>query len=374
MADIKTISQSLLLPLRQRFTLPQSFIYFVTSRCNAGCEFCLYYDQLNNREATHIELTVEEVRKITSKYGSLHYLGLSGGEPFMRRDLVELCQAFVDDCNVRVIDIPSNFYYGENMIAFVHAFFAKNKDVTLDLQFSLDNLGEKHDESRKVKGLFDRAISNFRALYALKANYPNLMLKVNLVYLSSNRVEMKEILDAIKAMLSFDRIQVTYPHYLLKNKTQNNDELLEDIEQFFAVAKEADLMGSASHAYDLYSLGLRSVKKIYREMLKQAVMFDKPTGNYCEAGRNIVVMNEVGDVFPCEILWDEKVGNVREHNYDIGQILANNSYANFRKKYLGKQKCNCTWSCAMNTEVSVSYKYFPTLASTAFSLYTNRKQ
>jgi MoaA/NifB/PqqE/SkfB family radical SAM enzyme len=374
MAAFKTIAQSLLLPIHQKFTLPQSLIYFVTSRCNASCDFCLYYDQLNNTAKDHIELTVEEVNKVASAYGKLHYLGLSGGEPFIRKDLAGICQAFINHCDVRVIDIPSNFFYGDKMVQFVHSFFKENPNVTLDLQFSLDNLGEKHDESRKVKGLFQKAIDNFICLYELKKTYPNLMLKVNLVYLPSNKHDLKNIINEIRKIIRFDRIQVTYPHSLLSEPIDDKENLINDLQNFFQIAAAADQLGSDADKNDIYSLGLRSVKKIYRKLLFQAVDGTLNTGKYCEAGKHIAVMNEVGDIFPCEILWNEKIGNVRDNNYSIKQVLATTPYEQFRKKYLGKGKCNCTWSCAMNTEVSVNYSYFPELAATALSLALNRKK
>lgn len=367
MPSINTISRSLLLPLSQKVLLPQSLIYFVTSRCNASCNFCLYHEMLNNDN--HNELSVIEVEQMAMKYGQLHYLGLSGGEPFIRKDLKALCQAFVDHCNVQIIDIPSNFYYGERMIEFVHAFCEQNKSVTLDLQFSLDNLGKEHDKSRNVKGLFDKAISHFQALYRLKEKYPNLMLKVNIVYLPENKFEIKHMLQEIKKLISFDRIQLTFPHSLLQPEQQATEEQLNDLAYYFELANEADFIGTIDNNSDLYSLGLRSLKGIYRKLLSSAVLGTKNTGSYCEAGKNIVVINEAGDVFPCEILWDETIGNIRDYDYSIQKVLANHKYQTFRKNYLGaKNKCNCTWSCAMNTEVSVNYKYFPQLAFNAFSL------
>lgn len=374
MPDFKTLSQSLLLPITQQFTLPQSLIYFVTSRCNAGCEFCLYYDQLNNTDKAHVELTAGEVRKITEQYGHLHYLGISGGEPFIRKDLAELCQAFADHCGVQVIDIPSNFYYGERMVEFVHAFFAKNPNITLDLQFSLDNLGSKHDESRKIKGLFEKAIQNFKTLYALKTIYPNLMMKVNLVYLPSNKHELQVIISQLCEMISFDRLQLTYPHRLIAKENKPDAETLDDLQHYFTLAQQADLTGHDAGRTDLYALGLRSVKKIYRQLLQQAITGVRNTGAYCQAGKNIVVMNEAGDIFPCEMLWHEKTGNVRQYDYSIKKVLANRAYQAFSQKYLGKGGCNCTWSCAMNTEVSVNYRYFPQLAVNAFSLLLNHKK
>ncbi len=374
MPELNTIVKSLLLPASQRFALPQSLIYFVTSRCNAACDFCLYYEHLNNKSSNHHELSADEVRRVAALYGNLHYLGISGGEPFIRKDLTEICQAFVDNCQVEIIDIPSNFYYGERMTEFVHGFLSKNKDVTLDLQFSLDNLGEKHDKSRKVNGLFIKAIKNFRSLYELKREYPNLMLKVNLVYLPSNKNELRYILNELKTLISFDRIQVTYPHYSLENKIQPQKEYIDDLKLYFEIAQEADMMVSENSRNDLYSLGLRSIKKVYRKLLNDAVTGKKNTGSYCEAGKHIAVMNETGDIFPCEILWSEKIGNVRESEYSISAILLADLYKKFREKHLGHNNhCNCTWSCAFNTEVSVNYKYFPKLAANALSLVLNSK-
>ncbi|MCH2663714.1 hypothetical protein MK139_05180, partial [bacterium] len=93
------VLQSALLFREQKKALPQTLIFFVTSRCNARCDFCLYYDQITNPVAKERELTIPEVEKIARNYGNLHYLGLSGGEPFVRKDLEQICQAFIDHCS-----------------------------------------------------------------------------------------------------------------------------------------------------------------------------------------------------------------------------------------------------------------------------------
>lgn len=369
MADFNTLAHSLLLPATQPFRLPQSLIYFVTSRCNADCDFCLYHIQLNNAATRHSELTAEEVNKIAALYGPLHYLGLSGGEPFIRKDIADLCQAFVKHCNVQVIDIPSNFFYGERMETFVHTFCSQNPDTTLDLQLSLDHLGEKHDQSRKVTGLFAKAMANFQRLSALKKQYQHLRLKVNVVFLPSNKNDLRQILAQLQILLPFDRIQLTYPHEQLNHSTPTEILNPEDLKLFFELAQTADQMQTQTPHPDLYALGLRALKKTYRQLLEQALIGTRNTGTYCEAGKHIAVMTEAGDVYPCEILWNEKIGNVREANYNIGKLLKAEDYKKFRAKYLGQtSNCNCTWSCAINSEVSVHYKYFPKMAVNALGL------
>lgn len=367
MASVKTIASSLLLPVTQKFRLPQTLIYFVTARCNAVCDFCLYREQLNNPESGKNELTVEEINLVAQSYGPLHYLGISGGEPFIRKDLYELCAAFARHCGLQVLDIPSNFYYGERMAAFVQRFAGEFPEVTVDLQLSLDNTGEAHDISRKVNGLYQKATDNFRQLHNLKQQYPNLRLKVNLIYLPENRNELPQILNTLNQTLPFDRIQLTYPHHLLPahgHSTQPTEEL----NHFFNMAELADNMTGGGQKKDMYALGLKSLKSIYRKLLTDAISGQKNTGTYCHAGSHIAVMNETGEVFPCEILWNQKLGNVRQHNYSIREILHGHSQEAFEQKYLGKGKCNCTWSCAFNTQVSVNYVYYPALAATAFNL------
>ena len=88
---LKVGIESLLLFLTQKKYLPQTLIFFVTLRCNAGCEFCLYRSQMRNPTAAADELSVKEVEAIARKYKKLHYLALLGGEPFIRKDIDGIC-------------------------------------------------------------------------------------------------------------------------------------------------------------------------------------------------------------------------------------------------------------------------------------------
>ena len=70
---------------RRRFNL---LIFFVTSRCNAKCDFCFYWDHLNHQG----DLTLDEIRKISATMPPFHRLLFSGGETFMRKELVDIVQ------------------------------------------------------------------------------------------------------------------------------------------------------------------------------------------------------------------------------------------------------------------------------------------
>lgn len=368
---LRAAIKSALLSQQQKYSLPQTLIFFVTSRCNARCDFCLYYEQIENPVAKEQELKISEVEAIARKYGKLHYLALSGGEPFIRKDLEPLCQAFIEHCGTAVVDIPSNFYYTDTMVATMEPLARKNPGVIFDLQMSIDHIGQAHDESRKVKNLYRIAIKSFCALAELRAKHSNLKLKINIVYLDRNRSSLDYIVTELAKEVGFDRVQLTYPHTMVPPDWAPDSSTALDVETYVEAAERVSKQGRLRNVFDLHTIGIRSVKGIYHRLLAEAVRNERNVGSYCEAGRYIAVINEKGDVFPCEPLW-QNIGNVRDYDYDMHAVLNSEAYKKFRAGYLGPGKCNCTWSCAIHSSISVTPKYLPELAVNATRIMLDR--
>ena len=356
--SLRAVASSATLFHTQRSTFPQTLIAFVTSRCNASCDFCLYKESVANPVRRQEELTVAEYEAVAGAYGPLHYLGLSGGEPFVRTDIAEVCQAFIDRCGTKVIDIPSNFFYGDRMVEVATTLLERNPHVMLDLQLSIDHVGSHHDQSRGVAGLYEQALATFARLEAVREQHPNLRLKVNIVWLPRNQDDLREIHAELARRVGFDRIQLTYPHDLIP--VDGAPERLDDLERFVQAADRL-AADEGRQGIDLYSTPMRATKRSYHRLLRQAVDGSTPMGERCGAGRILVVLDERGEVFPCETKW-ESVGNVRQHDLDIGKVLAGPRYAQFAADNLGPRQCNCTWSCAALSAVSVTPRLLAGLA------------
>ena len=69
-----------------------TLISFVTSRCNARCETCFYWKELNQCG----DLSFEEIDTLTRTMSRFRELWLSGGELMMGPRLDEIIQLFVD--------------------------------------------------------------------------------------------------------------------------------------------------------------------------------------------------------------------------------------------------------------------------------------
>jgi MoaA/NifB/PqqE/SkfB family radical SAM enzyme len=77
----------------------------------------------------------------------------------------------------------------------------------------------------------------------------------------------------------------------------------------------------------------------------------------CLGGKKLIVLSEVGDIFPCELL-KIKMGNVRESNYDMRSILFSQS-AKEVLTYIKDSKCFCTIECNMVTSIIYNWRKYP---------------
>jgi MoaA/NifB/PqqE/SkfB family radical SAM enzyme len=67
----------------------------------------------------------------------------------------------------------------------------------------------------------------------------------------------------------------------------------------------------------------------------------------CPAGKKMINISEQGEVCICEMVADPVLGNLREYDYDPGEIIRLPVSVE-RLKRLSQKGCNCYWDCAIN--------------------------
>ena len=96
---------------------PVSLVHFVTNRCNARCSFC--FIDFDNPKTFRNELTLSEIDKITKNIGpNLTNVNLTGGEPFARKDILDIARCYFKNTNVESITMPSNGSLPKRMVKF----------------------------------------------------------------------------------------------------------------------------------------------------------------------------------------------------------------------------------------------------------------
>ncbi|MBP1619605.1 MAG: hypothetical protein H6Q02_372, partial [Acidobacteria bacterium] len=168
--------------------------HFVTSTCNAKCRHCFY--PINQRTD---ELTLAELEQLAATLPPIRLLLISGGEPFLRRDLPELLRVYWERCRFFSVSIPTNGFSAERIAEAVRRICAISPDLQLGMTVSLDGFEEFHDAMRQVPGLYRKATETLRALVALSAELPNLTAGVNTVFMNANQDRMDEFCAMIRS-------------------------------------------------------------------------------------------------------------------------------------------------------------------------------
>lgn len=168
-AGARALAIRALNPLRVRRAkaqcVPRWITLFVTNRCNARCEHCFFWSELNRRSP---ELGLDDMRRLfRSIRWSVRTVNLSGGEPFLRRDLEDIVLAADATRRVRKMSVPTHGML-RNLPDRLQALVPRLRRMRLNVSVSFDGLRERHDANRKIRNGFDLAVRNLRALRALE--------------------------------------------------------------------------------------------------------------------------------------------------------------------------------------------------------------
>ena len=80
----------------------------LTYRCNARCQMCHTWKYPSRREQ---EITIEDIEKLPS---NLEYVNITGGEPTLRDDLVDIVGVLSK--KARKVEISTNGYFTNRLV------------------------------------------------------------------------------------------------------------------------------------------------------------------------------------------------------------------------------------------------------------------
>jgi MoaA/NifB/PqqE/SkfB family radical SAM enzyme len=178
---------------------PSFCTYLVCNRCNALCKMCDSW-----KIARGYELTPDEVATVFGKVGELDVVRLTGGEPFLRDDLLEIARRILEVSRPRALHVTTNGSFPDRVEAFCRDFPASG---VLRVMVSFDGLAAEHDKNRGRSVTFDKALSTVARLAALGRK--RVVVSVNHTIISAQSLEDHE---ELRALLSRHRVDV---HWVL---------------------------------------------------------------------------------------------------------------------------------------------------------------
>lgn len=314
----------------------QKLVLVVTRRCYSRCVYCDIWKAKETPGGLDGELSGEELAKVAAANPGLQWVDFTGGEPTDRPDFVEVVEAFDRACpHLALAHFPTNGL-ATARIAGVAARLRRSLRARLVVTVSIDGPPEINDRLRGVPRDFAHAVATFAAVRR-ELGEENVYVGMTLHGHTgscgrSARRLVEETFEAVNVRLAesgegrlgWAGLHLNVPH--LSGHYYGNT----------AAAGEADGFGGPGHRAEVAealrfaaersgaegggSLGLRLLERAYR---REALRYlaDGAVRVPCAALLATAYLSAKGEVFPCTI-WDKPLGNVRDHGYALGPIVA----------------------------------------------------
>jgi MoaA/NifB/PqqE/SkfB family radical SAM enzyme len=190
--------------------LPIGAVYEATMRCNLHCEFCYVGDLLNIEGEWRQELTLETLAKAFPERDGFQ-ISLTGGEIFMRKDLMSVLNLFRDKgyaCGYLTTNgTIINEQRAEALADLAAAGFLKHISV------SVDGPGELHDAARGLKGTFERTCAGLKRLQeAARRKQAPLRVSINTTVAHESLAALDQMVDVAEE-LGVDAIGLNHLMY-----------------------------------------------------------------------------------------------------------------------------------------------------------------
>jgi radical SAM protein with 4Fe4S-binding SPASM domain len=299
------------------------------------------------------ELSVEQIERIARNLGPLMQLSLTGGEPFLRKDLSEITRILIRHTHARYVTIPTNASLPERIVSYLEEILPACPDSYFRVVLSIEAIGEEHDRLRSRTGSYNKVKESYAAIDPLRRKFHNLVLDSNSVFTAHSEHNLLETIRHISQSFHFDNISVTYARGNIKDPGIK----LVSEDRYRAINSFLETLDRCKERRALYPF-LRGIRDVSRELLVQTVFKDKFVLP-CVAGRKLIIISETGEVFPCEIL-GKSMGNLRDFNYDLKKLL---DQPENRKlvRWILDSKCKCSFECALGANVIWNPSIYPKL-------------
>ena len=344
----------------QSHPMPINFTVSVTNKCNARCKTCniwrIYEEQ---PELSKSELSAEEFERIFENIGkNAYWFTLSGGEPFLRKDIVRIYDALVRHCSPNIVNIPSNAITPKLIEKRVREILQinnnnNNNKPTLIVNLSLDGVDSLHDEIRGVKGNFENFMNTFERLAVLKANFENLRVGVHTVVSIYNIEHLKDIYDFVRELnpkpdshifeVAEERVEldtigtsITPDH---RSFSKAFTPLREEIKNDYL---KGDFLSRITQSFRLEYYEM--VEKILKER-RQLIP--------CYAGFASCQISPYGDVWACCVL-AKSLGNLRDTNFEFYKVW-HSEKANEIRASIKRGECYCPLANATYTSMFCNF-------------------
>lgn len=289
----------------------------INNECNLNCKHCRVSEKNDNEK-----LSLKEAKELLSElwYNGVTMLNLSGGEPFLRKDIFE------------ILDYTKKF---QDIVITTNCTLLNEEKCkklatypNVRLSISLDGMEETHDKFRRKKGTFKKVISTLPLLKKYNIKYA---IRYTLSKETAGDVIDLLRLVASKGATEFNTRRVIVVGHADKDMLLSNDEYKEIIREIIEECKRLNVN---------FRTGDPLLIPVFSEVFGIDIKNDDLSKIYagCQAGDEIIYIDYKGNVGACSYI-PRFADNIKEKSLD--DILGNNKLFVDLRDYKNKLKGKC---------------------------------
>ncbi len=290
---------------------PYKLNFAVTYWCQSRCLTCNIW-QMKPKD----ELSIDEIAEFARKNNSFKWLELTGGEPFLRQDIVRIAEEFYNNSKgLYMLTLPTNSLCDHDMVERKLRSILDLGIPRVILTVSLDGHKELEDKIRGVKGNYEKAIDMFDRVHRLREEYKNIGAFFGYTISRFNQGELERTVEEVMRQLPY----VTPNHFHINmGQISSNYYGNGNVE---IRANEADILNDIGALLKMRKQDYSPVGMLESSFLRKLMVYAR-TGEPPLKSRSLdasLFLDSFGNVYP-SIMWDRKVCNIRDIDYDISKV------------------------------------------------------
>jgi len=299
--------------------------FMITSRCDCRCIMCNIW-----KKNPAGDLTMDEIRMLLADptLSDLRTITLAGGEPFKRKELLDICELINANCrNLIQLYLSTNGFDCKGIEEKVSQMLKIMKNIKrLRIAVSFDHMGEIHDKIRSRDGIHKNALELVGRLKSIDDS--RLTVQGNFTIAPYNINDIWRIYEYFKNIglkIFWFSIMTSDNFFENEEKAENytfNKEEKIKLEEFIAFLRSNDTSMPDYYYYTGLKNSLHSGSRAFP----------------CSGGSKFLMINSEGDVYPCYIIPKKyRMGSIREKS--LSDIWNSEEAQQIRKIILNNPTC-----------------------------------
>ena len=299
------------------------------------------------KEPSGSELAVKDLDNFFKKANRFSWVGITGGEPFLRPDLSDIIDIVNKYCrNLSAIHFATNGQLKEKILGLTDYIRRKNKKLKVVYTVSIDGPPSLHDEIRGVPGTWDKAVDTFKTL----KDTGFAKAQIGFTLSSHNIGRFEDTFNALKEAypkLSFNDMTVnifqksSFYYENVNMQELDNARLKNEIKKILEMDRDRISVNNFLR---------RKYLKLYLEYMDTHKCPLK-----CQAFSSTCFLDPYGNLFPCAVYY-KKLLNIKDMKDELGEIWNTDRAKNLSYE-CSHYECPSCWSpCDAYSAIGSSLK------------------